>query len=319
MSKDYSRDTGNHMTDNHRQIAMIFLDGVGIGTDDPAINPFMAAKLPTLSSMFGNMIPTVSAPRIINSGFAVIPLDATLQTEGLPQSGTGQTALFTGMNAAAFIGKHFGPYPYSTLHAVIERQNIFRRIHESGKRFYFANAYPKQFFDYVEAAKRRLTVTTLACLLSGIELHTADDLRNGSAISADLTNERWDSLGYPDIPEIPAQEAGKRFARLANEHDFVLFEYFLTDHVGHRRDMKHAIQILERFDTFLNGIREALDESVLLIMTSDHGNVEDLLTKTHTRNDVPLWVYGKDSAQFIEGVSSITDLTPKILHWLNIP
>ncbi len=306
------------MENKRKTIAFIFLDGLGIGPDDASVNPVIAAKLPALSSMFGDVIPSVSNQQLVNSNYAFVPLDANLHIEGLPQSGTGQTALFTGINAADYIGKHFGPYPYSTLHPVIEKQNIFRKIHESKKRFYFANAYPKQFFDYVNAGKRRLTVTTLACILSGLPLHTADDLRNGQAISADITNERWDTLGYPDIAEIPAEEAGRRFAGLAKDHDFVLFEYFLTDHAGHKQDMDNAVQVLERFDGFLNGFRDSMDETTLLVMTSDHGNIEDLRTKTHTRNAVPLWVYGNDSAKFVKGIFSITDVAPKILRWLNI-
>lgn len=306
------------MADKRKSIAFIFLDGVGVGVEDTRVNPLFSANLSVLSAMFGNVIPSVNRSRIVDTSYAIVPVDATLNVAGLPQSGTGQTALFTGVNAAEYIGKHFGPYPYSTLHPIIERQNIFRRIEESGKKFYFANAYPRQFFDYVNAGKRRLTVTTLACLLSGLPLHTADDLRKGTAISADITNERWDSLGYPDIAEITAEEGGKRFAGLAKKYDFVLFEYFLTDHAGHQQDMETAVRILERFDGFLNGFRDARDESTLLVMTSDHGNIEDLQTKTHTRNAIPLWVHGRGSAQFVEGISSITDLAPKILRWLNI-
>lgn len=306
------------MDNKRRSILFIFLDGVGIGSDDSSVNPLFAAKMPVLSSMFGNIIPSASNHYIVDSNYALIPVDANLNMEGLPQSGTGQTSLFTGMNAAEYIGKHFGPYPYSTLHPIIKEQNIFRKIIESGRSFYFANAYPKQFFEYVKSGKRRLTVTTLACVLSGIPLHTADDLRNGAAISADITNERWSEMGYPDISVITAEDAGSRFAGLAKKHDFVLFEYFLTDHAGHKMDIRHAVSILERLDGFLKGVHNSINDPTLLIMTSDHGNIEDLQTKSHTRNKVPLWVFGKDSAKFVEGISSITDVAPKILHWLNI-
>jgi 2,3-bisphosphoglycerate-independent phosphoglycerate mutase len=306
------------MDNKRKTIAFIFLDGVGIGADDASVNPFFAAHLPALSSMFGDVIPSLENSSVVGERYALVPLDANLNVEGLPQSGTGQTALFTGINAAEYIGKHFGPYPYSTLHPVIEEHNIFRRIHESGKQFYFANAYPKRFFDYVKKHNRRLTVTTFACMVSGLPLHTAEDLRKGIAISADITSEGWGELGYPDIVPIREEEAGRRFAGLASKHDFVLFEYFLTDHAGHKQDMRNAVRILERLDGFLHGFRDAMDESTLLVMTSDHGNIEDLRTKTHTRNKVPLWVYGDDSAQFIQGLTSITDLATKILRRLHV-
>lgn len=299
-------------------MAFLFLDGVGIGERDQSFNPFFAAGLSTLPTMFGNFIPCTRQPEVLNTHYAIRPLDATMGVDGLPQSGTGQTALFTGINAAQYVGKHFGPYPYSTLRPLIARENIFRKIRDAGMSFCFANAYPKQFFDYINAGKRRLTVTTMACLESNLPLHTADDLRNATAISADITNERWKRLGYFDIPEIAAEEAGRRFAALAEKHTFTLFEYFLTDHAGHRRDMDNAVMVLRRLDKFLAGFRETVNDSTLLVITSDHGNVEDLRVKTHTRNAVPLWVYGEDAKQFVDGISSITDLAHKILRWLNV-
>jgi 2,3-bisphosphoglycerate-independent phosphoglycerate mutase len=297
---------------------MIFLDGVGIGRRDGTVNPFFASEYPSLSSMFGGVIPSVDNPAVLDTGFAIGKIDATLGVPGLPQSGTGQTALFTGVNAAAYIGKHFGPYPYSTLQPIIEEKNIFRRIRNAGRSFSFVNAYPKQFFDYIESGKRRLTVTTLACLLSRIPLHHADDLREKKAISADITNERWHALGYPDIGTIPPAEAGRRFAHLASRHDFLLFEYFLTDHAGHKQDMENAVRVIGVFDEFLGGFNDARDDGTLLVMTSDHGNVEDLTVKTHTRNDVPLWVSGTRSADFVDGLGSLTDISGRIMKRLHI-
>lgn len=297
---------------------MIFLDGVGIGTEDASVNPFFAAGYPTLSGLFGGLIPSVKRPTVLDTTFAINRIDATLGIAGLPQSGTGQTALFTGVNAAAYIGKHFGPYPYSTLHPIIAEKNIFRRTRDAGKSFSFVNAYPKQFFDYVESGKRRLTVTTLACILSQIPLQNADSLREGRSISADITNERWYALGYPDIAKITAREAGRRFARLASEHDFTLFEYFLPDHAGHKQNMTIAVRILKNLDAFLSGFEDARDDGTLLVMTSDHGNIEDLGTKSHTRNDVPLWVSGKESALFADNIRSLTDIPGRITEWLDV-
>jgi 2,3-bisphosphoglycerate-independent phosphoglycerate mutase len=294
------------------------MDGVGVGVDDAEANPFFTARLPVLSSMFGNHIPSINRPYAGNTSYLLVSLDANLGVAGLPQSGTGQTALFTGVNAAKHIGKHFGPYPFSTLRPIIKERNIFRRTHAAGRTFTFANAYPRQFFEYVESGKRRLTVTTLACLESGLPLHTAEDLRRGNAISADITNERWAALGYPDIAPITPAEAGNRFGKVANNADLSLFEYFLTDHAGHARDMEQAVRVLERFDAFLGGVCDAIDDSVLLVITSDHGNVEDLRVKTHTRNAVPLWLFGKDANRFGEGVTSITDVAPRIMDWLTI-
>ena len=135
---------------------MLFLDGVGIGVKDPSVNPLFAARMPALRSLFGGELPSLGRRRISSGTASVLPLDATLGVPGLPQSGTGQTSLFTGVNGAALAGKHFGPHPYSTLKPVIAERSIFRRLREAGKSPLFANAFPQRFFDYLRALLKAL-------------------------------------------------------------------------------------------------------------------------------------------------------------------
>ena len=57
--------------------------------------------------------------------------------------------------------------------------------------------------------------------------------------------------------------------------------------------MAVAVETLERFDGLLGGVLEDFDHrECTLILTSDHGNIEDLSTKSHTRNPVPCIVAG---------------------------
>jgi hypothetical protein len=304
---------------------MIFLDGVGIGKRDPAVNPFFVAHLPALRSMLDGEIPSLHHRRILARKGGVIPLDATLGVAGLPQSGTGQTALFTGINAPALIGKHFGPYPYSTLRPVVERDNIFRRLLDAGKHPYFANAFPQRFFDFAEQKRTRLTVTTQACLFSGVKLLRAEDLARGAGVSADITNHGWHALGYPDMKIISPTEAGHRLARLTRHHDFVLYEYWKTDHAGHARSFTEAVDAIEKLDAMIVGILEGLDSTdTVLLISSDHGNLEDLSVKTHTRNPVPAIVYGHRHASIIERLehrsfppSDLCQVTPTLLEFLS--
>lgn len=301
---------------------MVFLDGVGIGRHDESVNPFFAARLPTLRGMLGGQLPSLRKRVLAGQHATLTDLDATLGVDGLPQSGTGQTALFTGVNAAKVVGRHFGPYPYSTLRPIIEEKNIFRRLKEAGKRPYFANAFPQRFFDYMNHWKTRMTVTTLSCTMAGIPLLTADDLRAGRGISADITNHGWVPLGYPDLSPVEPSEAGKRLAELSKEFDFVLFEYWKTDHAGHSRSMREAIEILERFDALLAGVLESMvSRETILFMTSDHGNIEDLSTKGHTRHPVPALVYGRGHERIARRLrraagtpGSLMDVTPTLLE-----
>jgi len=297
------------------RVIFIFLDGVGIGNVSPDANPFFRAQLPHLRSMLDGALPHARLPRISARGVELVPVNSTLGVPGLPQSGTGQAALFTGVNAARQIGKHFGPHPTTTLHPLIQEKNILRQLKTSGKSVCFANAFPKQFFDYVDSGTRRLTVTTLSCRYADVPLLRAEDLQRNDALSPDLIRARWPDLGYPEIRPITPREAGKHLWRIALNYDFTLFEFWLTDVAGHRQDMATAVEILERFDGLLGGLLEDFDgASSLLIITSDHGNIEDLTTKTHTRNPVPCIALGEKRREFLAGVKNLTHITPSILR-----
>ncbi|MER3523763.1 MAG: hypothetical protein C4326_06750 [Ignavibacteria bacterium] len=291
------------------KVLMLFLDGVGIGEGDAGRNPFLRADLPALRSLLSGNIPTRQLPALSNGKATLVALDATLGVDGLPQSGTGQTALFTGANAARMIGKHFGPYPYSTLRPLIAERNMFRQLQRLGHSAYFANAYPRQFFDYIRERQSRLTVTTLSCGYAAMPLHTFEDLQHGRAISADITNAGWARMGY-DIASISPEEAGKRLVGLSREYDFVLFEYWRTDKAGHAQSMSEAVATLELFDRMLSGVLETLPvHDTLLLITSDHGNMEDLSIKVHTRNPVPAILYGRDHRRAAERLARTGDLT----------
>jgi hypothetical protein len=224
------------------------------------------------------------------------------------------------VNGAAVAGKHFGPHPYSTLKPVIAERNIFRRLREGGKSPLFANAFPQRFFDYLGSRRARMTVTTLSATTSGLPLLRAEDLARGRAVSADITNAGWLALGYPDIAVIPPAEAGKRLSVLSREQDFVLFEYWKTDFAGHAMDPREAVNVLETFDAMLGGILDSLDaDGTLLLITSDHGNIEDLTTKTHTCNPVPLVLYGAGAASCarrFDADAGLTAVTPVLLGYI---
>lgn len=296
-------------------VMMLFLDGVGIGRKDPASNPFFSAGLPHLRSLLGGSLAHRHSAHCKGDHALAIPINATLGIQGFPQSGTGQTTLFTGVNAPRLLGRHFGPYPHSSQRQIVREKNIFHQLKNRGKRVCFANAYPRQFFQYIESGKTRFTVTTLACQMAQVPLRGADELCRNEGISADITRVRWKDLGYPDMPTITPADAGNHLSALSRSFDFTLFEYFLPDHAGHQQSMDRSIEFLEQFDGFLGGILETFDcSSDTLLITSDHGNVESLDVRTHTRNPVPLIAAGPYRDFFAQNIRSLAHVTPTILQ-----
>ena len=204
---------------------MLFVDGVGFGKKDPAVNPFFCARLPQIQRLCGGEIFHKRHRRFSSKDATLIPVDAALGMPGLPQSGTGQTAIFTGSNGAKIFGRHFGPYPPSVLRPIIQSKNIFKRVKELGKSAVYANAFPKEFFQYVSSGTRRLTVSTLSCIMSGIPLLTVQDLTDNNGISPDFLRAHWPELGHPEIRPITAFEAGGHYYRISMCHTLTVFEY----------------------------------------------------------------------------------------------
>lgn len=290
----------------------VFLDGVGLGPAT-AHNPFATLRLPAFERLAGGQRWTADAEPVRRPRHGFVPIDATLGLEGLPQSGTGQAALFTGENAAAVHGRHFGPYPPTTVRSLVAERSVFAQLAASGvppEHLAFANAYPDRFFRFVER-RGRWTVTTLAAHSAGVRLRRLADLRAGRALAADVTAEGWHAFA-PDLPVRSPEEAARHLADLTARHALTLFEVFDTDKAGHSQDPDRAAAVLARLDAFLGALVDRLPDDALLVLSSDHGNLEDLGTKSHTRHPVPLLAWGPGADAFAEA-ESLLDVTPQIV------
>jgi hypothetical protein len=299
-----------------KHLLFLFLDGVGLAPEGPA-NPFSTHSGAAFRHLAGGQPWLQPFDEQSTSTHLARPIDATLGIEGLPQSGTGQASLMTGVNCAALVGRHFGPFPHSKTHDALDHNNLFHKVqalslpHEAPTAF--ANAYPPQFFT---ATRRRSTVTTHCCRAADVEIRDIDALRAGRALPADLTGATWRELLRLDVPERTRATAAQILAETARQHAFTLFEYFLTDKVGHNRIETSPATLLTELDEFLTALLGALNpaEETLLI-TSDHGNLEDTSHTQHTRNAVPLLVYGWAAPHFARA-TDLTDITPSIVQAL---
>lgn len=291
------------------RVVVLFLDGVGLGDDDPAVNPLASARMPVLASVLGGQALTASAGRIDAAGATMVPTDAALGMPGRPQSATGQTALLTGRNAPLLIGGHFGPRPNAELRAMLEGPTLFTRVLAAGRSAAFANAYPQGYFDAVARGKRLHGAIPHAAQAAGLRLRTADDLRAGRALSVDLTNAGWHSMGYPAMPLWTASEAGGALVRLAQNHDLVFFDDWAPDVAGHRSDLAESVRVLEEIDALLGGLLAGLDlGETLVAIISDHGNIEDIRARGHTENRVPTVLIGAGHQRAAGGIDDLTHI-----------
>lgn len=293
-------------------ILLVFCDGMGLGADDSATNPFFHAPMQALRAWFGK-IPTRDDGIVVGDNAILVPTDANLGVDGLPQSGTGQTTIFTGVNAPAAIGEHYGPYPNEALRAILKRDSIFLQLENLGLRTAFANAYPPFFFERLARHKARRTATLQAALAAKIKIRDVDDLARGEAVSGlSMDNRYWVEHGAP-VPLITPYIAGQNMMRLAQNFSFTAFEYAPTDMVGHKDKRDDVLAVLNEIDECWRGIVSQMDlENDLLIITSDHGNVEDWTAKGHTRNPVPTIAIGARHAEFAQHIRALTDLAPTI-------
>jgi len=295
------------------RLLMVFVDGVGLGDPDPATNPFVRARTPTLRRLLGGPL---AGPAPVQTAHAVmVPLDARLGVPGLPQSATGQTALLTGENAPALVGRHITAYPTPSLRALLDAHGLFTVLRRRGISAALANGYTEEYFAAVAARKLRYAAITLNALQAGIRLRGVEDLRAGRAVYHDLTNARLRERGVA-VPLVTPEDAGRHLAGIAGGHAFTLFEFFETDFAGHGR-VPDRVGVVERLDRFLGAVLDAADlAETLVLVTSDHGNLEDARTDSHTLNPVPAILVGAGRAELAPRLRAITDVAPACLDVL---
>jgi len=292
---------------------MIFVDGVGLGDPDPATNPLVRARTPALRAVLGG--PLAGREPVRTDAAVLVPLDARLGVPGLPQSATGQTALLTGENTAALVGRHVTAYPTASLRSVLGSRGLFVRLRTAGVETALANAYTEGYFAAVAARRLRHAAITLNAMQAGVRLRDLADLRAGDAVYHDLTNASLRARGT-DLPLVTPEEAGRRLAAIAAAHAFTLFEFFLTDFAGHGR-AGDRVEVAERLDRFLGATFAAVDlDAATVLVTSDHGNLEDERTDGHTLNPVPALLCGAGRDVLATRLRAITDVAPACLDLL---
>src|SRR5690349_7719944 len=215
------------MTTSDASVLLFFIDGLGIGTRGPH-NPLDNLPAATPLAVFQN------EPVETFLDAVVVRTDPRLGIAGRPQSASGQTTILTGVNAPAAVGYHKQGFPNKALLEIIGEHSIFRQLKQAGvEPITFANAYTSRFFD---ERPRWVSATTAAVEAAGLSFRTVEDVRNNAAVFMDYTNRILIERGE-DVSLRSEHDAARVLANIVNENCFTLYEYFITDKVGHAQDM----------------------------------------------------------------------------------
>jgi 2,3-bisphosphoglycerate-independent phosphoglycerate mutase len=280
------------------RVAWLMLDGVGL-MPHGATHPFKDGEYPTLERL------GISLPRLeTNRNWLTRAIDARLGVDGLPQSGTGQTTILSGINAAQAMNRHYGPWVSPSLRRILE-DNILKRVAANGGTVRLANFYPPRYLEALETGEMRLNAIATAALSAGAKL------------------EGMDGLGIAPMLRDPGAEVNlervSSWARafVASTATVTIFDEWWTDNVGHEMNLSEAQDFAARLEVFCRVALEERSAETLFLVTSDHGNFEDLSVKTHTFNPVPLAAVGPSALEFAS-VTDLTGVTPVLTRVLRV-
>jgi hypothetical protein len=287
-------------------VLLFFIDGLGIGARGP-FNPLDGLDDADPLAVFRD-----EEPQTILEGI-VVPTDPRLGVDGRPQSASGQTTILTGINAPQLLGYHKQGFPNADMRALIAEHSIFLQLSRAKVQATFANAYGSMFFS---ERPRWVSATTAAVEAAGLPFRTIEDLKAGQAVYQDFTNHFLIGKGVEVEPRSPAQAASV-LSSIVAQNRFTLYEYFITDKVGHAQDLNAAKIVLRNLAEMIRELLARIDlNQTTVILTSDHGNIEDLSSRNHTLNDVPTIIWGAARERVASRVKTLADITPAIIETL---
>jgi len=304
-------------------VIFIFLDGVGIGAATAA-NPFYVTRTPYLPFYQG-------APHLPD-GTPVKAIDPLLGVAGLPQSGSGQTTLYTGENIPRLLNEHKSSFPTRAMRQIILEKNLLGLLKAKGLDAVFLNAYPmhshlfsRQYLDIKPngelhfseefPALFRRRISTTSCMITAVNQIPFDvqHIRAEESLFQDYTNQYLLEKGL-DVPRFSPEKAAEILYNASLKRNFLLYEYFQTDLYAHRRSFDDQLQLIRDLNHLLEKLFSLMNPLTdTFILTSDHGNLEDSETRSHTLNPVPLTTWGAHAAQLRNDIHNLADVTPALV------
>ncbi len=146
-------------------------------------------------------------------------------------------------------------------------------------------------------------------------------------------------VSFEEKPEMSAEKVTEAVISNLSNYDFILANFANADMVGHTANFEACVKAIEAIDYSIGKIIPAvLEKGGVLIITADHGNIEEKFYKLtgekrtkHSINPVPFYLINKDlkrkeprgdeeiktTYQKVEG--TLADISPTILELFNLP
>lgn len=305
--KSMEKSIGKDTVTGHWEIGGVILDKplntYPNGFSDEILNEFMAET--GVKGILGNKVA---------SGTAII------EELGEEQLKTGYPIIYTSADSVFQIAAHEEVIGLDNLYRMCEvarkmlvgdkcvgrviarpfvgtKADNFKRT--SNRRDYALDPFGKTMLEYIkEYGKHVAAVGKIEDIYNGKGITDAVHI-NGNMDGVDKTLEYMDSI-----------EDGLIFTNLV---DFDML-------YGHRNDPKGYGKAIEDFDSRLEEIYSKLRNEDLLIITADHGCDPTTESTDHSREYIPILVYGKNVKEGVNiGVrKSFTDIGKTILDYLEI-
>ena len=149
-------------------------------------------------------------------------------------------------------------------------------------------------------------------LASGQKPFGADDIRPGKRSTRTIPTASLSNKGCL-YPSFRRKKRPQVIHGASRRYEFILYEYFQTDLYAHRRPFADCVGLIRDLDALVATLLSRLDKrSDTLVLTSDHGNLEDFHLRGHSRNPVPLMAWGKHGDSCAQKIKSLSDVTPAL-------
>ena len=180
------------------------------------------------------------------------------------------------------------------------REAVEGKLRFDGRPVAFKGTAKNGFAELFTLAELNQNIFVYAARQADVKLRTWNDVRRGEALTSSMTHElesRFDVAFFDQAPLPPRapEEAAEVLVRLAADHDFTFYKYQIPDLVSHTGRVELARAVFAVIERFVEAVLKSAAGSTTVIVTSDHGHLEQLASsRGHPKSNVPTWYFGPE-------------------------